>query len=274
MFNSTYYHDTLRRYVIYFGTLFNDIYINRVVDGEVTQTIKVPLSYGPKEPMLARLESDPNLNKPTAIVLPRMSFEMTNFRYDKERHLATIGKRTTLTNDNESLKYVYNPVPYNIDFKLYIMVKSAQDGTRIVEQILPFFTPEWTATLNLIPEMAITHDVPVVLTDISQQDTYDINFTQRRAIIWTLTFTMKGYLYGPAKDSKIIKMAKMNLYAPNLLTIPEAIRDATPPAETITVQPGLTANGEPTSNAALSVPLSEISADDNYGFITDYESNI
>jgi len=271
MFNTTYYHDTLRKYVIYFGTLFNDIYVNREVDGEVTQTLKVPLSYGPKEPMLARLESDPNLNKPTAIVLPRMSFEMTSFKYDRSRHLSTVGKRGKTATANESLKYIYNPVPYNIDFQLYIMVKSAQDGTRIVEQILPYFTPEWTATLNLIPEMAITHDVPVVMTDISMQDTYDVKFTQRRAIIWTLKFTMKGYLYGPAKESKIINTAKMNLYAPYKIEIPQSILEGDPD-ETLTIYPGLTANGEPTSNSSISVPISEINADDNYGFITEYES--
>jgi hypothetical protein len=273
MFNTTYYHDSLRKYVIYFGTLFNDIYINREVDGEVTQSIKVPLSYGPKEPMLARLEADPELDRPTAIVLPRIAFEMTNFKYDKSRHLATVGKRGKISSVDSSLKYIYNPVPYNIEFQLYIMVKSAQDGTRIVEQILPYFTPEWTATINLIPEMSITHDVPVVLTDVSMQDTYDVNFQKRRAIIWTMKFTMKGYLYGPAKDSKIINTAIMNLFVPDGLTITESMANGTP-AETLTVYPGLTANGDPTSNSAESVVRTDINASDNYGYITDFESFI
>lgn len=270
MLNNTFYHDTIRRYVVYFGTVFNDIYINRVVDGETTQTIKVPLSYGPKEPMLARLDADPNLDRPTALTLPRIGFEIKSFRYDKERHLLAVNKRAATTDAKNKLKYTFQPVPYNIEFELSVMTKSAQDGTRIIEQILPYFKPEWTATVIVLPEMNISHDIPIVLNDISIQDTYAINFKERRAIIWTLKFTMKAYLYGPVKESKIINKAIIDLFAPSG-DLEDAINYATP-VENITVTPGLTANGEPTSNSALSVPLSEIDADDNYGYIVDFES--
>lgn len=274
MFGHTYFHDTLRKYVIYFGTLFNDVYINRTnATGETISTIRVPLSYGPKEKFIGRVDGDPALNKPVAITLPRMAFEMLNFKYDKSRHLSTIGQRVKAVEDDQKLRYIYNPVPYNIEFKLYIMVKNPEDGTRIVEQILPFFTPEWTATLNLIPEAGIKHDVPVVLTDVQVKDVYEGNFTERRALIWTLSFTMKAYLYGPTKDSKIIKAAIANMFTATNVTIAEAINNDTV-AERYTVTPGLTANGEPTSNSAQSIPASQINPSDNYGYITEFQSFI
>jgi hypothetical protein len=151
---------------------------------------------------------------------------------------------------------------------LYVYVKNAEDGTKIIEQILPFFTPEWTVTVRLIQEMNITMDIPVILDDIGIEDSYNGNFQDRRALIWTLEFTVKGYIYGPIKKTAIIKFANTNFYIPSVPDgqLSTAVGN-TDPVERVTIRPGLTANGQPTSNLANSISLSEIEADDDFGFI-------
>jgi hypothetical protein len=260
MFGHTYYHSLIRKYVTLFGTLFNDIYINHPDDPHnVTRTIKVPISYGPKEKVLARLTADPSLNRMPAIVLPRMSFEIKDMQYAPDRKLNTVGKRyATDASDSSKIKYQYNPVPYDIDFTLSIMVKNADDGTRIVEQILPFFTPEWTTTVELIPELSIVMDIPLVLNDVSVEDDYEGDFENRRSLIWTLNFTMKAYLYGPVRRGTIIKFANTNLF--NSLVANDQLA-------TINTRPGLTANGQPTSSANSSVDVVYIFPGDDYGYI-------
>lgn len=269
MFGHTWYFSTIRKYVILFGTLFNDVRITREdKNGNVVDLLKVPLAYAPKEKMLARFENDPDINRPFATSLPRMSFEMINMSYDGSRKLHTVGRSVVKDTNTSKLKYQYNPVPYNINFRLYVYVKNAEDGTKIIEQILPFFTPDWTTTVKLIPEMEIIMDIPVILNDIGMEDSYEGNFQDRRALIWTLDFTLKGYIYGPVKKSSIIKFANTNFYIPS---VPDGqLQDAvgnTPVAERTTVRPGLTANGTPTSNLSQSVALSEIEADDDFGYI-------
>jgi hypothetical protein len=270
MFGHTWYFSTIRKYVILFGTLFNDIRITREdKNGNVVDLLKVPLSYAPKEKMLARFENDPDIDRPFATLLPRMSFEQISMEYDGSRKLPTVGKIVVKdpTNPNK-LKYQYNPVPYNLKFRLYVYVKNAEDGTKIIEQILPFFTPEWTVTVRLIQEMNITMDIPVILDDIGIEDSYNGNFQDRRALIWTLEFTVKGYIYGPIKKTAIIKFANTNFYIPS---VPDGQLNTavgnTDPVERVTIRPGLTANGQPTSNLANSISLSEIEADDDFGFI-------
>jgi hypothetical protein len=268
MFAQTFYHGHLRKYVVLFGTLFNDIYINRVGNnGEKLSTLKVPISYAPKEKMLARIEQDPNLNKPFAIVMPRMGFEITSLNYAPTRKLSTVKKGYIKQNpqDPGSLKYAYNPVPYDINFSLYIAVKSTEDGTRILEQILPYFTPEWTTTIKLIPELDVVLDIPLVLINVSSEDQYDGSFNERRALTWTLDFSMKGYIFGPIKKSEVITLADINFF-----TDP----DVSEPEETVSVRPGLLANGSPTSNGDLSIDRSEISSNSNYGYIIEKQSNL
>jgi hypothetical protein len=254
--------------------LFNDIHINRVdTGGSVTKTIKVPISYGPKEKMLARLDADPNLNRP-AIVLPRMSFELTDLNYGPTRKLNTIGKIVAANpNDANSAKYQFTPVPYDMNFILSIAVKNADDGTRILEQILPFFTPNWNSTVDLIPELGIKLDIPIVLNAVSSEDTYEGNFEERRSIVWTLSFTMKGYIFGPTRPAngsgsgQLIKLANVNFYDTSTYTnIDDAVGNLDV-VENITITPGMLANGSPTSNASLSVSSDQINANDNYGYI-------
>jgi hypothetical protein len=275
MFGQVWNHGTLRKYVIYFGTLFNEVILTRDdAQGNQVAYMKVPLNYGPKEKYLARLDGNPTLERPIAITLPRMAFEMMDIRYAADRKLTTTGKLRTTGTTPDSAKYQYNPVPYDMIFNLYIMVKNAEDGTRIVEQILPFFAPEWTATLNINPDLGVKYDVPVVLNSVKSEDTYEGSFETRRALIWTLQFTMRGYLFGPTKESKIIKQSEINLIVPNGQTIAEGIANTSLlNTVEITAIPGLTANGNPTSNAAASIDKSDILSTDDYGFIIDIQEN-
>lgn len=271
--HSPFYFSTIRKMVIYFGNIFNDLSITRTnTDGTVVQLMKVPLTYAPKDKLLARVNADPEIQRLAAIVLPRMTFEMTSMRYDPDRKLNTIGKNVVKDDsDANKLKRQYNPVPYNFDFNLYIMVKNAEDGTKIIEQILPFFTPEWTATVNLIPEMNIAMDIPIVMNTIQVQDTYDGAYTERRALIWTLTFTVKGYLYGPILSKPIIKISKQQFFVPHgpyNMDVADGVGE-TDMIGRITVQPGLLANGSPTSNSSLSVNTNVIEIDDDFGFCVD-----
>lgn len=276
MFGKTFYFQTIRKYVTLFGTLFNEIHISRTTTANTTAVfMKVPITYAPKEKMLARVQQDPDIDRPTATIpLPMMSFEMTNVTYDPNRKLPTIIRSAVTSNNANILKYQYNPVPYNFGFRLYILVKNAEDGTKIIEQILPYFTPDFTTTVNLIPEMEIKMDIPVVINNISQEDTYDGNFAQRRALIWTLDFTLKGYIYGPVRTSPVIKFANTVSYIANTADITNSVANV----EYVVyenIKPGLTANGEPTSNASLSVNTALIQATDDYGYIiAKYENNV
>jgi hypothetical protein len=276
MFGSTWNHDTLRKYVILFGTLFNNIYITRDnTAGQPIQTMKVPLSYGPKEKFLARLDANPSLSNKVGVVLPRISFEMTSFTYDSERKLNTLNKiykQPTNNGTDDRVAYQYMPVPYNITFDMSILVKNAEDGTRIIEQILPYFTPDWTASVNLVPGIGGTFDIPIILNDISVVDTYEGSFEERRAIVWNLSFTMKGYIFGPTKKSGLIKHVQANMR----LTDSPTTSNASTTAETliVTARPGLTANGQPTTNTAITIDYIDIKSTDNYAFINEFEENI
>lgn len=276
MFGGPFYFGLIRKYVILMGTLLNNIRITRTdSSGNTTALLKVPITYGPKDKMLARIMQDPAIDRPTAVTpLPMISFEMGKMSYDGSRKLNTVG-RTVVKDDTlpAKFKYQYNPVPYNIDFKVYIYAKNAEDGTKIMEQILPYFTPDWTTTVKLIPEVEVTMDIPIILNNISYSDNYDEEFKNRRAIIWTLDFVLKGYFYGPVKKSAIIKFINTNFYIPTTNTALEGI-SVTPIAEKVTIQPGLDANGDPINyyggpNANTgTLPYVDIEATDDYGFIT------
>lgn len=275
MFGNTFYHGTLKKYVVLFGTLFNDIWVNRTdSEGNVKQSFKVPLSYGPREKFLARIEGmdqdlDP-LHQPFAITLPRMGFEITSYNYASTRKLPTINKFVNVNGTDKDKKYFqYNPVPYDITFSLSIFVKNMEDGTQIVEQILPYFTPEWTTTVQLIENPDITLDIPLVINDISQDDVYEGSFEERRALIFTINFTMKGYFFSPNKKKEVIKLANVQLYDSTLFDDIQDSVNQTSPASRVTVSPGLTANGEPTSNSDLTIDKSLITSGDDYGYIVD-----
>jgi hypothetical protein len=276
--HGVFYFSTIRKMVIYFGGIFNDLRITRTdTAGDVVAAIKVPLSYAPKDKMLARVDADPEITRQTAIFLPRMSFEMTGLSYDGTRKLNTVSRQVVKDSSNANkLKAQYNPVPYNFEFNLYVYVKNAEDGTKIIEQIVPFFTPDWTATVNLIPEMNVAMDIPIILNSISMEDTYEGEMQERRAIIWTLNFTVKGYIYGPITSKPIIKISNTQFFVPtggSQANISTAVSN-TDVIGRITVKPGLDANGNPTSDANVSINYSQIEVDDDFGYIITSEGII
>ena len=367
MFGNEFYHETIRRYVIVFGTMFNDMVVwRRNTAGSIIKRIKVPIAYGPRAKFLSRIKQDPNLTKADAISLPRMSFQIVGYNYDATRKLPTAGQiKAPGTSDTVNAS-VYNPVPWNIDFELSIYVLNAEDGTQLIEQILPYFTPEWTNTMKLVDDLDLRMDVPVILNSITTDDTYEDSFENRRTIIHTLNFTMKGYVFGPVKNKDIINVANTRTFilegfdsdinaansGPNAITgltisnggsgyvnnqivtfsngvsnsaakittnatgsitslmiltggefantsvIRTQIANSTAPSNatngntssgtgaafvvslgsglfftTTSVRPGLLANGSPTTNAELSVPVANIASNDNWDFIVTVNTN-
>ena len=218
MLGVTYYHQTIRKYVAVFGTLFNDLNIERTnASGTVTEKIKIPLAYGPKQKWLLAMSDTTASRKVTATRSPRMGFALTSVDYDPVRKLNTVGKNWAANSSlstTTTLLSQFNPVPYNFAFDLFILVKNAEDGTQILEQILPYFTPEFTVTVNTIPDMGIKADIPIVLNSSSVADEYEGDLATRRTITWTLSFTLKGYIYPDIKSSSIIKTVEVNFRIP------------------------------------------------------------
>lgn len=213
MLGNTFYHETIRKVVIGFGTLFNNIHITRRdSSGSVQQSMKVPLAFGPKQKFLVRLREDPNIAKSVAITLPRIGFEIGQISYDPVRKLNKIQKVKKPGSSGNKVDTQYMPVPYNVDFELYAMSKNSDDALQIVEQILPYFQPDYTVTINDMSDMGIKKDVPIILNDISYEDDYQGDFLTRRSIIYSLAFSAKFYLYGPVTSSKVIKTVQADQY--------------------------------------------------------------
>ena len=254
MLGDYFYHESLRKIIIAFGTIFNNIHIHRKdSNGNVVQSLKVPLAYSPKEKFIARLDQQPDLvqDRRVAVTLPRMGFEISGLNYDPSRKLNRMGqiKRVRASStDGKIMNKQFNPVPYNISMNLYSFTSSAEGGLQIVEQILPFFQPDYTVTIRAIPGMNIVRDVPIILNSVNYEDTYNGEFTQRRAVIYTLNFTAKTYIYGPMSNQGIIKTVQADLGAD---TDPKLSRD-----ERIIVVPN------PTT----------ADADDDFGFTTTISS--
>ena len=218
MFGTHFYNEGLRKLTIAFGQLFNNIVLqNTSSTGAVTKRIRVPLAYAPKEKFIVRLEQQANLqdDRAVSITLPRLGFEITGLSYDATRKLNKMNKTIRVKESEEGKKHNFNftPVPYNINFSLYSFTATAENGLQIVEQILPFFQPEYTVTMNVVPELNIKRDIPIILNSVNYEDTYNGEFTQRRAVIYTLSFTAKTYLYGPMSNQKVIKNVQSDLGA-------------------------------------------------------------
>ena len=217
MLGQQFYHETMRKVIISFGTLFNNINLVRKNNaGTVIQTMKVPLAYGPKQKWLSRLDADASLDTKVAITLPRLGFEIQNLAYDPTRKLNRVQKFKKVkssSDDTNKLDSQFMPVPYNLDIELYAMAKNSDDALQIVEQVLPFFQPDYTLTINDMADMGIKRDIPIVLNSVSYEDSYRGDYGDRRAIIYTLSFTSKFYLYGPVTSGKIIKSVQVDQYA-------------------------------------------------------------
>ena len=217
MLGQQFYHETMRKVIISFGTLFNNINLVRKNNaGTVIQTMKVPLAYGPKQKWLSRLDADASLDTKVAITLPRLGFEIQNLAYDPTRKLNRVQKFKKVkssSDDSNKLDSQFMPVPYNLDIELYAMAKNSDDALQIVEQVLPFFQPDYTLTINDMADMGIKRDIPIVLNSVSYEDSYRGDYAERRAIIYTLAFTSKFYLYGPVTSAKVIKTVQVDQYA-------------------------------------------------------------
>ena len=215
MLGTYYYHEIIRKTIVSFGTLFNAINIRHDdKSGNTYRELKVPLAYGPSQKFLARLEQQADLNKPVGITLPRMSFEMNNVSYDSSRKSGVT--QTFKASDGTNIKKVFMPVPYNIGFELNILAKLNDDALQIIEQILPYFQPSFNLTVDLVKSIGEKRDIPIVLDSINFQDDYEGDFSTRRALIYTLGFTAKTYLFGPVAESTsgLIKKVQVD-YATN-----------------------------------------------------------
>lgn len=266
MFTNTFSHGTIRDYVISFGTLFNNLKINRrPASGGDADTIAVPLSYAPRQRFIERINGDLNLDRPVSMTLPRMSFEMLGMTYSSERKLNTMNRlhRTNpIATSNTTIYSSYTPVPYDFQFQLSVYISNIEDGTHIVEQILPYFTPEFTVSLKSATDLGLNLDLPLILNSVVTEDNYEGGFDERRVIIWTLDFTLKGNLFGYISGSSgIINKAYINLYPTMDITANTY--------DQITIQPAMFANGSPTTNVAASVPINQINANDTFGIAVD-----
>ena len=232
MLGTYYYHEIVRKTIIGFGTLFNSIFIkHEAKDDSTLDETKVGLAYGPQQKFFAKIREQANLTKAIAITLPRMSFEMTSIQYDPTRKSGIT--QTFKASDGTNLKKVFMPIPYNIGFELSIFSKLNDDALQIIEQILPYFQPSFNITINLVSSIGEKRDVPIVLDNISFRDEYEGDFQTRTALIYTLQFTAKTYLFGPvaATSDGLIKKVQVDYSTDTAVTAKRQVRYvATPKA--------------------------------------------
>ena len=229
--NDHFYNRTIRKMVIAMGTVLNDIEVVRYTQDGVTakEKFRVPLSYGAKEKYYTRITTDPDLIRSVNIVVPRISFEMTGMTYDSSRKMVTTMTNGAAQTGTTAYKQ-YVPVPYDFSFSASVYVRNTEDGTQIIEQIVPFFTPDFTVTATLVPQIGLKYDIPIILNSVSNEVDYEGDFSTTRLIIWNLEFTLKGYLFPPVKGgSKVIHSANTsirdttsaNLKYVNVRTLPD-----------------------------------------------------
>jgi hypothetical protein len=259
--NDPFYHAGFSKATALIGTLFNDVVIERTTSTG-TQLLKVPLTYGPREKYLGRTEGDPELDKKAAVILPRIGFELTGWDYADQRKLGTLNAYKQATPDSGRTYFtkVWQPVPYDLTYAVSVLGDRAEDVFKVVEQVLPYFAPDWTPTVFPVEEFpGLSLDVPIVLRSTSLKDTYQPDLKDRRIFEAEMVFTVGWNFYGPDTTAKVIKFVKVDLHP--------AMAANTPAVERVTVQPGLTANGEATTDPDLTVPYDEIDFDDPYGYV-------
>lgn len=250
-----FYHEILRRTVIGFGSLFNDINIRHTDSSDNTVSeLKVPLAYGPTQKFLARLEQVADLNKSTQLSLPRMSFEMIGLNYDSSRKVSSTQTFiSALGSDKKKVRKTFMPVPYNMAFELSIYSKLNDDMLQIIEQILPYFQPSYNLTVDLVDQIGEKRDIPVIFEGITMSDDYEGNYQTRRSLIYTLRFTAKSYLFGPISDPSkdIIKKVSIGYITGDKTDTPT--RDVT-----YSVQPRATESYSNNVVATLSADITDI----------------
>jgi hypothetical protein len=211
--NKYFYHKLTRKYVILFGNMFNNISLvrkNTETNAEI-ERFKIPIIYAPKEKYYARLQSDPDLARELQVSLPRLSFEMVGIAYDPSRKQNSLLK-TAAASTSTAVASQYMGVPYDLNFELNLYTRNIDDGTHVIEQILPYFNPDYTSTVNLIPEIGFLKDIPIILNSVTNNIEHEGNFDAIRFVTWTLRFTMKAYYYGPVSDQGIIRKIDANIY--------------------------------------------------------------
>lgn len=261
--NNRFYHSLTRKYISLFGMLFNDIIITRDTSETVrdTQMIKVPVAYGPRQKFLARLMERPNQDRVIATNLPKISFEINSFEYASERKIGRTNLATAMPS-GANARFLTGRQPWDIGFELNIYTTTVTDLMKIIEQIIPYFDPEWSLSAQLLDDFPNEIlDIPVILNSVDFQDVYQGDFEERRVVTAKLTFTMQVYYFGPVKQDKIIKIVDVNFYTKDeMATV----------AESLTVQPGLTADGLPTNKIEETIPYIDIDGDDNYDYIVTF----
>jgi hypothetical protein len=210
-----FYHSHVRKAVAAFGTIFNNIIIERKdSSGSVAQTLRVPLAYSTKQKFISRIEQVPTVESrgEVAIVLPRMGFEIISLQYDAARRVSPIHHHKKGSGSATSVKSVFTSTPYDLSLQLYVFAKNQDDGLQIIEQILPFFNPDFSITVNDLPELGIKRDIKLTLDSVAYEDQSQGTFADRASIVWTLTFNMKLNLYGHVGDQNVIKKAVANIF--------------------------------------------------------------
>jgi len=256
------YNKIIRKCVIGFGTLFNNIECRKEnKDGSIYSRMKVPLAYGPRQKFLARLEQQADLNQKVAITVPRLSFEMTGISYDSSRKLAP----TTLTlkaDTNNAVKKQFTPVPYNIDFELNVISKTNDESLEIMEQILPVFQPSFQMTIKLVDDMNDFRDVPIILNSVSYSDDYEGTFDDRKITLITMQFTVKAYIFGPVGTAAPIKKAKADIYTtmPSSTSTRQVAYQVTPKALTDKDKDGTTELSSAITARNLTIEVADYSS--------------
>lgn len=238
MLDQRFYWGTIRKAIVAFGNMFNQITIERKDSaGDVEQVLKVPLAYAPKQKFLARIQQRPNVDdRNTQITLPRMSFEMTSMNYDFNRKVSPIQQNRNINTTTTTLDTQYAPTPYNIQILLYVYAKNQDDGLQIIEQILPYFNPDYNLTMKTVPQLNIKNDLPIILDSVSFEDDYEGSFETRRAIIWTLSFTLKLNFYGPVNKQGVIRKVIASTFNDQALTSKQSMYTVEP--DPLTSKPG------------------------------------
>lgn len=266
---SHFYNELMKKYIVMFGNLFNDMKITRHDNsGAQKQKIIVPIAYAPRQKWLTQIKQNGGKDQKSSITLPRMSFEIANISYDPERKLAKHKSTVSATGSADTVRVMYAPTPYNIDFTLSIATKYEEDGFKIIEQILPYFQPNLTSTVDIIPGVEKI-DIPIILNGFSMEDNYEGDYEERRMIVWTLTFTMKTLMFGPVRDQKVIKYIDVRLFDSFTANTSDS---ANGHVSQIITRPGLTSSGQPTTDPTNSVPYTQIKKGDKWGVITEVKT--
>lgn len=259
-FTNHFYHSLTRKYIAVFGSVFNKITIKRYdKDGNELQTVPVPISFGPWQKFLLRNTSDPNLSRKYQAILPRMTFDLEGISYDSDRKINQLNK-ININDENSNKNFIYNPVPYNLYFTLYVTAVNMEDGAQILEQILPFFQPSFVPSVYLLNGLDSSVDVPIDLQNISYEDVYDDNFENQRFVRWTLTFIMRGQYFGPTKKGSVIKFIDVQ----NKIVNPDGTSYN---GSLLTIQPGMDETGNATTNIDDTVEYININNTDDWDFI-------